>query len=553
MEKILKLKEILIENYRNSSVLYKIVKSIFVVAFSIMLLLDKKLNFSSNIYAKINEVYFNKFEPIDILFFLATIIITYIILTVIEIIYNKIVNKNIEKKLDRKANIKIYVIIFVLLIVSWSPYILSSFPGGIYGDTGVSINQATGLDELDNHHPLLYTLSIKLSIQIFHGDITKAMGLITIIQIIVMAAVFSYLVYWLYKRKAPLIIVVITTMFFMFFNLIPLYVMSNWKDSLFSTVLLAYIITIMDIIYQDGENLKKNTAIIKYVVAMFFVAFLRNNGIYIILATTIVLLIVYRKQIKTTLKKFTIISLVSILIFYFIQGPLYNKLKLNTESVESLGIPLQQICYVVATGGNITEEQEEFINQICNIEVIKEEFTPYIVDSIKWNSNFNEQFLSENKIEFIKIWFQIFLQNPKDYIVEYLLNTLGYWDINKVTSNSYIQYVNWKEEQPFAGVTQTNFIEKWTGKSLLPKLTDIKLISAALWVWILFLSCVLTIRNKKYKNLIILLPALLNWGTLMLATPIAFTLRYVYISILIVPLTIFVPIMKNKKKWKRHK
>lgn len=542
------MKEDIIENYKNSTWIYRICKILFVIAFSFMLLLDKKLVFNSNIYAKISEVYFNKITVKDFIYFLGIVILAYVILTIIEIIYNKINKKETEEKNNRKTNIGIYFIIFVMLILAWSPYILSAFPGGIYGDTGVSINQSIGLDKIDNHHPLLYTLSIKASIDLFDGDITRGMGLISIIQIIAMAGVFSYLIYWLYKRNAKPIILIITMAFFMFFKLVPLYVMSNWKDSIFSAALLAYVISIMEIIYQDAKNLNKNVEILKYIISMFFVAFLRNNGIYIIFGTTILILIVYRKQIKDNLKKFTIASLVSILVFYCIQGPIYKKIGVSTESSESLGIPLQQICYVISKDGKINDKQKEFINQICPIDVIKSNFSPYIVDSIKWNENFNEGFLSTHKKEFLKVWFQILVQNPKYYVAEYLLNTLGYWDVNKITSNSYIQYLNWNNEQPFAGVTQRNFIEELTGKSIVPQLTNIKLISAALWAWLSLLSFVITIKNKRYKNLLILIPALLNWGTLMIATPIAFTLRYVYILVLMVPLTIFVPIMKNKEE-----
>lgn len=542
------MKEDIIENYKNSTWIYRICKILFVIAFSFMLLLDKKLVFNPNIYAKISEVYFNKITVKDFIYFLGIVILAYVILTIIEIIYNKINKKETEEKNNRKTNIGIYFIIFVMLILAWSPYILSAFPGGIYGDTGVSINQSIGLDKIDNHHPLLYTLSIKASIDLFDGDITRGMGLISTIQIIAMAGVFSYLIYWLYKRNAKPIILIITMAFFMFFKLVPLYVMSNWKDSIFSAALLAYVISIMEIIYQDAKNLNKNVEILKYIISMFFVAFLRNNGIYIIFGTTILILIIYRKQIKDNLKKFTIASLVSILVFYCIQGPIYKKIGVSTESAESLGIPLQQICYVITKDGKINDKQKEFMNQICPIDVIKSNFSPYIVDSIKWNENFNEEFLSTHKKEFIKIWFQILIQNPKYYVAEYLLNTLGYWDINKITSNSYIQYLNWNNEQPFAGVTQRNFIEELTGKSIVPQLTNIRLISAALWAWLSLLSFVITIKNKIYKNLLILVPALLNWGTLMIATPIAFTLRYVYILVLMVPLTIFVPIMKNKEE-----
>ena len=64
----------------------------------------------------------------------------------------------------------------------------------------------------------------------------------------------------------------------------------------------------------------------------------------------------------------------------------------------------------------------------------------------------------------------------------------------------------------------------------------------------MLLSLIFTVKNRRNKNLLILLPALLNWLTLMVATPIAFTLRYVYILVLIIPLTIVVPILKSENE-----
>lgn len=85
------------------------------------------------------------------------------------------------------------------------------------------------------------------------------------------------------------------------------------------------------------------------------------------------------------------------------------------------------MCYVVADNGDITEEQLEFINNMCPIEVIKEKYNPCIVDKIKWDESFNNEFLEENKAEFFKTWFQIFLKNPSSYDKAYLLNTIGFW------------------------------------------------------------------------------------------------------------------------------
>ena len=56
---------------------------------------------------------------------------------------------------------------------------------------------------------------------------------------------------------------------------------------------------------------------------------------------------------------------------------------------------------------------------------------------------------------------------------------------------------------------------------------------------------VYSIKNKRYKNLLIYLPALFTWGTIMLATPIAFSMRYVYILVLIVPMDFVIPFLSK--------
>ena len=94
---------------------------------------------------------------------------------------------------------------------------------------------------------------------------------------------------------------------------------------------------------------------------MLLVAFLRSNGFYIAICTTIILLLMYRKRIMKTLKKFTIASIITIAIIWTIQSPIYNYYGLSTEFVENLGVPLQQISYVIVKDGNITEEQKNLL------------------------------------------------------------------------------------------------------------------------------------------------------------------------------------------------
>ena len=215
---------------------------------------------------------------------------------------------------------------------------------------------------------------------------------------------------------------------------------------------------------------------------------------------------------------------------------------------------MQQIAYVVASDGNITDEQLEFINNICPIDVIKSKYAPCFVDTIKCDKEFDNEYLEANKGVFLKEWFKIFLKNPSAYVKAYLLNTIGFWDVNKATmEDSYINPLMWHFTDECMGVKQTNYIEVLTGKSIRGILHPTFAISSAIYLFILLFSSLFTILKKKYKNLLILLPGFLTWLTIMIAVPLAFSLRYVYILLLTIPFTIIVPFFKNKEENKNDK
>ena len=115
--------------------------------------------------------------------------------------------------------------------------------------------------------------------------------------------------------------------------------------------------------------------IIKYCLISLAVAFLRNNGIYIIIFTDVVLIFSFRKLLKTKLKMFLKAVVSMIVMIVIIQGPVYKSLGLTTEFCESVGIPLQQLARTVVCGGEYSAEDGSFINEICSLDYIKEKYT----------------------------------------------------------------------------------------------------------------------------------------------------------------------------------
>jgi hypothetical protein len=66
-------------------------------------------------------------------------------------------------------------------------------------------------------------------------------------------------------------------------------------------------------------------------------------------------------------------------------------------------------------------------------------------------------------------------------------------------------------------------------------------------LWLCLLGMTL-IWMQRRNGVAVYLPALLNWATVMIATPVAFSLRYVYIFALGLPFFLAIPFMTSTAK-----
>ncbi len=539
MEKNILLKE--------KNILYILCKIFFSTIFSFVIFLDSKLVFVQNIRAKVNEVYFDETKSNNVISLIITWIITYIILTIIGIIIDKLDKKfYIKKRFKNKKSV--FFIILAIILLFWMPYILTYFPGGIFSDTQTSIKQCLRIISYDNVNPLAYTLLIKICLVIgnFFNSAQIGMNILGIMQILIMASILAYSVYWLYKKNVSIVVLVFITMFFSLFKLFPMYALSIWKDTPFCLALYAYVILIGEIVYKKGKNLNSIKINILYSLLFIAISFLRNNGFYVVLATTICVLIAYRKN---KILKFLIFTIITSIVVVMIKGPVFTLIGINkkTNGGGWNAIKISQIFYTEVMGGDINPEQEELINKMCNIEKLKEVYSPFLLDATTVTPEFNNMFISEHKSEIDKLWIDLLLKNPDLYIKGYLLNTLGYWDVNRVFVDAYISDFTWPGTDEIIDFHQMDIIEKITGKSIKEDIKLTRLYSSGIFLFIMLASMACTIKTKKYKNMLMYLPALFTWGTIILAAPIAFSMRYVYILVLMVPYNFIIPFLKTSE------
>lgn len=260
------------------------------------------------------------------------------------------------------ASMKGYIAIFLLLFIGWLPSYINNFPGILLGDSYNHIYQALGIEKLSTHHPLAYTMLIKLCLKLGH-DIDQGILIYTLMSMTIIIVLLSYIIFKLAVRKQDIRIIVITLLIFMFYPSIQIFAMSMLKDGIWSAFVGCFEIQLVEVIEHD-EGIAKKNSLFKYINLFIFalgVALFRNNGIYLLLFS-IIFILFYNFKYKIF---YAIICLIPILIFMFISNPLANHLGIAKGSPrEMLSLPIQQMARI---DKNIKDLEPELRNEIYTI------------------------------------------------------------------------------------------------------------------------------------------------------------------------------------------
>ena len=526
-----------------------ILNSIFSVFLSFCILLQTKIQYNGDIAQKLDmEGTFQRFHAIDILKFFIAYILVWLGIAAVYFIVEKIKQKKVIqdetiKVINKKDKWKYWAIFSGVIAVFYIIFLFICYPGSVFGDSLNSIWQVLGTAELSNHFPIFYTWFV--GIFVFIGNCLNnyniGVALYSLTQILIISGVLGYFILWLKLKGIKTIYLIFTLFYFIGNSVFATYAICMWKDPLFCLFLFLFMLKLYDIIESKGKKLDDPFFVTSIILLNFLVAFLRNNGIFIIILIGIIITICYRKSSKI----FLATNIISLIVIILIQGPLYNVLNIKTPSEESLGIPIQQVAYTLSVDGEIKEEDKEFLNHILPIEDWKDSYEIFLVDSIKWNENFDADFLAQNKLDFIKVWLNGLGNNFPQYIKAYLLQTYGFWSIG--TKNDY-GFVNNGIVDNTLGIHKVDLIERFTGLNLKNWTNNADFLGSGTLIWILFLSGLFLFIQRRGKYTIVLLPCLLLWLSIMIATPVAFSLRYVFVLAYALPLIVLLPIIAKKSE-----
>lgn len=511
---------------------------LFSAMFSVMVIVSRHIFYQPNGNSTVESTYVTDFHILDFAGILLLIPIVYCVIKAVIICLQALAERFQGE--ERKKNVLVYLGFLAVIFIPWIPYFFSYWPGGIYADTVDSINMALGKAQLDNHNPILYTLIWRFMFWITGGlrgeGEYDGLNLFTVSQALILAMVLAAFVYYCYRKGLHKSFVCLLLFLFAIYPLYPFYGVSMWKDTLFSIAVFAFCIYLYEIFGDNPEDISK-TQLVFYGIGSILIMFLRNNGIYIALFYSVVIVLMCLKKRRAIAKKIGLVSLLVIAASWIVQGPVFDKCGYNIDrAVESLGIPIQQTAYILSTDGNVGNEELEVLNEIMPLENWEALYNPVVVDTIKFDSSFNKDYFEENTDEFIRAYVSLVMKNPVKAVKAYLLETMGFWNVFESSSTAYICNSHFGNVEYF----MSDYFEYFFGFSFRNLVEPKNYISAAVFVWVMLATVCICLTKKYYAGLIPILPTLGLWLSIMVAAPVAFSLRYVYAVFLCVPLYLMI-------------
>lgn len=437
----------------------------------------------------------------------------------------------------------------VFVFLCWLPYFLVYYPGLIMADSANSIYQALGIHEWSNHFPVVYSYIIKLCLLpgILSGNLNIGYAVYTLMQMAVMACVLGYTVCWIRNKGFSWYIVAMMSMYYGFSPCFPQHAVTMWKDGIFSVVLLYMSLQLFDLVISQGAVLQKKGFLRGSIIGAVVVCFFRNNGVYIVALICMgsaVYIVMNRKNNYREMIRYLLYHCIVVAVVFVITGPVYEASGIKKDEVEKYGILLQQMTRTVAEEGEIGEREYAFLDELLPIEKYKELYMPQLVDPVKWDAEFDNNFLEGNSEKFMLTWFNLLLKNPKIYVKAYLEMTYQYWVPNVWENNRYTSNIlegnpdavifeqQWKE----AEVIYCNLLEnKWIDMKHIFSITT-PMAAVGLFVWLAVLIASYAVLKQKSVFILGLIPCFGNLATLLVATPAGYWPRYMLVIYYMFPI-----------------
>ena len=452
--------------------------------------------------------------------------------------------RNKSKKIIRfYKNKTVFLISFIVIMGLWLPVWLAHAPALMNSDSINQIMQMFGNLPLSNHHPVVHTMYVKVLYQLTRilgiDDINISFGIISFIQMMIMAAICAGAVTYVYKRLKSIPVICGMLGFYVLIAYHAYYSITIWKDTIHAGITSMFLILLHAYYLTEDKRKKHILLLANFVIGVMFCLF-RSNGLYALLLWAVFL---FLYELRNRDKKLLLTVVAVLVVSNVIKGPVYSQMEI-AESIftEKISIPLQQIACVIANDRELTKEETEMISRIIVIDRVQETYVNHISDPMKSLVEMcgHRDYLEDHKGEYLKLWISLGIKYPKDYLFAWINQTKGYW----YPDTSYWTYFGCIYENelglqatPIISADYTTKLDKWVERY------DEVPIYGSFWnlgvyTWVLVGTFFYSFYRRQWFQCLLESLLLCIWMTLLISTPVYAEFRYMYAIILAMPLII---------------
>lgn len=427
----------------------------------------------------------------------------------------------------------VWLVSFLVILICWIPWIIMNYPGTSCPDGTYQLMQYFGDAPFTAHHPPLSTfiMGVLMELGNFIGDANLGFFLYILMQTVLGALIFSYSISKIYEFGIRLRYCFIGTLFYAIFPLWGGTLQAQDKDLLYTEIITLFVTYLVSIIHTKQCRVKDS---IMLFMAGLAASLLRNNGIYAVLPT-IVILMFHLKNAER--RKMGVVVCLTVIVYCGIIKVLYPGIGIQDGSIkEALSVPfLQTARYVDMHEEEVTEYEEGIINSVLDYEALKT-YDPKHADSVK-----NTYKGDNSKLpEYFKVWFQMFCKHPETYVAAFLNKGGGY------IAPVYVGFpspIGTKHTEYITEMGVNNALgEKYAKLFVYIEYATMEMpiikyfCMAGTYTWILLICILLCLREKIYSGMILFIPEIMN-VLVSIASP-TWHIRYALPVIAVIPLIV---------------
>ena len=423
-----------------------------------------------------------------------------------------------------------FLINWLILIALSLPVFLGVYPGFFVYDAQDELMEVI-TRSFSTHHPLVHVLLLGGTIALVHkftGSWNLGIAAYVFIQMLVITAVFAYVISFMRKRFIGKRGKILWILYYGIFPTIVMFTLCSCKDGLFSAFLILLTVLLIELTENPQSFISDKRKIGLFICVATFVPCFRHNGFYAYLVFIPFALFYFRKQLKTAIVPMLVIP---VILYLIISSTLSAALGCEgTHHQEKLTVPIMQMARVYTYDKESMSQEElstlfEYIPE-TNLDL----YTPRVADLVKVAFN-NEKYEKDSK-SFWRLWFSLLKKHPMTYLNGWMLTSYGYWypaaDINVYKGTTVFtftyddsSYFGYEVEQPGERHSIIPAIDRLYRYISIGSLHDdypvlALLLSPGLMLLIYMFTFLYRISQKNFKRVMPFIPIVLTWLTVLL-------------------------------------